>query len=170
MFHSHDKTLALLHGEQAARCGYRTRHGDGRTCDCKYGLAEVAGTRTAGGERTGCPEFRSAIVAVELLRDVHEKKRAVIDVGPASIARRALIELRARQQVAIAKIEVEIAKQSSALLAAHDGDTSVRSRANRRTRLSVKCEQRDRLAAEVRAIDEIIGAPSTTETLSQRGG
>jgi hypothetical protein len=49
--------LGWLADEQAARCTYGTREGDGRTCDCKFGVPVFG----FGGERTGCPELRAAI-------------------------------------------------------------------------------------------------------------
>lgn len=52
-----DALIEALKDEQAARCAYGTREGDGRTCDCKYG-APTFGLR---GEMTGCPELRAAV-------------------------------------------------------------------------------------------------------------
>lgn len=50
--------LTLLLAEQHRRCAYRTREGDGRTCDCKYDMRPL---RPATSETTGCPELRAAI-------------------------------------------------------------------------------------------------------------
>ena len=48
--------IEALCDEQAARCAYGTRDGDGRICDCKYGTL-----MSSGSEATGCAELRTAI-------------------------------------------------------------------------------------------------------------
>lgn len=49
--------IERLCDEQANRCAYGTRDGDGRTCDCKYAMP----LRPPTSETTGCPELRGAI-------------------------------------------------------------------------------------------------------------
>lgn len=55
-----DELIEALTDEQHRRCGYGTREGDGRRCDCKYGLLPWILT-PPGAETTGCPELRDAI-------------------------------------------------------------------------------------------------------------
>ena len=59
-----------LQHEQHRRCAYLTREGDGRTCDCKYGLGSL--TLAPRGEMTGCPELRCALAA---LRGIYPQLR-----------------------------------------------------------------------------------------------
>jgi hypothetical protein len=51
--------VEALKDAQAERCAYGTREGDGRTCDCKFGIPGV--TVYGRGEATGCAELRTAI-------------------------------------------------------------------------------------------------------------
>ncbi len=54
-----DELIATLTHEQHTRCAYLTREGDGRSCDCKFGLGSLV--QSARGEMTGCPELRAAV-------------------------------------------------------------------------------------------------------------
>ena len=60
-----DKLIADLTHEQHARCAYLTREGDGRACDCKYGLGTLI--QEPRGEMTGCPELRTAIKTLKAI-------------------------------------------------------------------------------------------------------
>lgn len=70
-----DELIELLKDEQARRCVYGTRQGDGKTCDCKYDLRQMFGSSGApknwrpSREVTGCPEFRSLIRYLEAERE-----------------------------------------------------------------------------------------------------
>lgn len=43
---------------QARLCSYGTVHGDGHTCDCKFGANTVG---SLASESTGCPEIRQVL-------------------------------------------------------------------------------------------------------------
>lgn len=54
-----EELIEALKDEQNARCAYGTREGDGRTCDCKFGIGLIG--YVPRGEATGCAELRQAI-------------------------------------------------------------------------------------------------------------
>lgn len=58
-----DRVMQLLVHEQHVRCAYGTREGDGRSCDCKFGLGQL--NSLSQGEHNGCPELRMAIRAMQ---------------------------------------------------------------------------------------------------------
>lgn len=51
-----EELVEALKDEQASRCLYGTREGDGRTCDCKF-----YNPFGSNGEYSGCAELRRAI-------------------------------------------------------------------------------------------------------------
>jgi len=53
--------IEWLKDEQAKRCSYLTREGDGRTCDCKFNL----GLGSRSSEVNGCADIRAAIWVLE---------------------------------------------------------------------------------------------------------
>lgn len=54
-----EELIEAMKDEQERRCAYGTREGDGRTCDCKFGIP--GSTKYGQGEITGCAELRRAI-------------------------------------------------------------------------------------------------------------
>lgn len=69
--------IDLLTDEQARRCTYATREGDGRTCDCKFTFPG----HPHGGEQNGCPEMRSAIWALQADLPTRSSQDAADDAG-----------------------------------------------------------------------------------------
>lgn len=69
-----DSLVETLRDLQHERCSYRTRDGDGKTCDCKFGWTPDVSPHS---EANGCPELRQAIRALTSAAETAEENAAL---------------------------------------------------------------------------------------------
>lgn len=70
---SRERAVAVVEQSVSEVCVYSRPGNVSRTCDCKYGVPIGPGTKPLreprGGEKTGCPELRSALAVLRAMTD-----------------------------------------------------------------------------------------------------